>query len=81
MTPKFQKRFSFNDVTNNSVLTASIEYILSIKRFDIPYIKIDTYLFVFMEFILVFYQEIALIFMLYSFAFSILTIAYFRLFC
>ena len=81
MTPKFQKRFSFNDVTNNSVLTASIEYILSIKRFDIPYIKIDTYLFVFMEFILVFYQEIALIFMLYSFVFSILTIAYFRLFC
>ena len=81
MTPKFQKRFSFNDVTNNSVLTASIEYILSVKRFDIPYIKIDTYLFVFMEFILVFYQEIALIFMLYSFVFSILTIAYFRLFC
>ena len=81
MTPKFQKRFSFNDVTNNSVLTASIEYILSIKRFDIPYINIDTYLFVFMEFILVFYQEIALIFMLYSFVFSILTIAYFRLFC
>ena len=64
MTPKFQKRFSFNDVTNNSVLTASIEYILSIKRFDIPYIKIDTYLFVFMEFILVFYQEIALIFVI-----------------
>ena len=81
MTPKFQKRFSFNDVTNNSVLTASTEYILSIKRFDIPYIKIDTYLFVFMEFILVFYQEIALIIMLYSFVFSILTIAYFRLFC
>ena len=46
-----------------------------------PYIKIDTYLFVFMELILVFYQEIALMFMLYSFVFSILTIAYFRLFC
>ena len=27
---------SFNDVKNTSVLTASIEYILSTKRFDVP---------------------------------------------
>ena len=27
---------SFNDIKNTSVLTASIEYILSTKRFDVP---------------------------------------------
>ena len=47
----------------------------------LPYIKIDAYLLVYMEFIFSFYQEIALSFMLFGFVFSILTIFYFRLFC
>ena len=46
-----------------------------------PYIKDNAYLFVYMQFIFSFYQEIAFVFMLFSFVFSILTVAYFRLFC
>ena len=42
---------SFNDVRNTSVLTASFEYTLPTKRFDVPYIKIYTYLFVYLQFI------------------------------
>ena len=63
-----------------SVLTTSIEYILSTKRSNVPfYIYIYTLTLIYLSmciFFLVFYQEIALIFMLFSFLFAIPKIAY-----
>ena len=47
----------------------------------LPYTKIDTYLVVYVQFIFTFYQKIACSFISFSFAFFMLTIAYFRLFC
>ena len=47
----------------------------------LPYIKTDTYLFVYMQFIFSFYQEISRSFILFTFLFSILKIAYFGYFC
>ena len=44
------------------------------------YIKIDTCLIAYMQFIFSFYQDIARSFMLFSFIFPILMIAYYRLF-
>ena len=41
----------FKYVKNTSVLTASVEYMLSTKCFDVPFIKIDICLFVYMQFI------------------------------
>ena len=70
----------FNDVKHTSVLTASTEYILStfwcsfISKLTLIYLSICSLF-------LVFYHEIALIFMLFNFVFSILTITYFRWFC
>ena len=65
----------FNDVKNTSVLIASIGNVISTKLFYVPLY------YVYMQFIFSFYQEIALSFMLFSFVFSIFTIACFRLFC
>ena len=62
-------------------LIAIIKYIISTKRFDLCCIKIDTYLFVYEQIIFSFYQEIFCSFILFSFAFSMLTIAFLRLFC
>ena len=45
----------------------------------LPYIKIDTYLSVYVKFIFSFYQAIACSFILINFVFSILTIVYFGL--
>ena len=45
------------------------------------YIKTDTYLFTYVQFIFSFYPEIAFSFVLCSFVFSILKIAYFKLPC
>ena len=64
MTPTFQKCISlvkveFNDVKSPFVLTASIEYILSTRGFDVP---LPLTYFLMMQFIFSFYQEIALIF-------------------
>ena len=42
---------SFKYVKSTSVLIASVEYILSTKCFDVPFIKIDTCLLVYMQFI------------------------------
>ena len=51
--------------------------VLSTKCSNVPlYIYIETYIFVYVQFILSVYQEIALIFMLFSFLFAIPTIAY-----
>ena len=47
----------------------------------LPYIKIDTYLFVYMQFHFWFDQEIAPSFMLSSYVFSVLSITYLKLFC
>ena len=45
------------------------------------FIEIDNYLFFYVQFIFSFHREIYLSLILFSFLFSILTIAYFRLFC
>ena len=72
---------SFDDVKSPSVLSASTDYVIATKHFDVPlyqnwHLSICLYAVYFGS-----CQEIALIFMLFSFVFSILTIAYFRLFC
>ena len=64
---------AFNDIKNTSVLIAPIEYILML-----PYSKTDAYLFVYVQLILTFYQEIFRSFTLFSSVFSTITIAYFR---
>ena len=46
----------------------------------LPYIKIHTYLFVYVQFVFSFYHKIFCSFILFSFAFSVLTIFYFKLF-
>ena len=75
----------FNDIRNTFILTVSIEYIISTKRFSLllmlPSTKIDTYLFVYVQFIFSFCQANARSFISFSFLFLILTIAFFRLFC
>ena len=72
---------SFDDVKSPSVLSASTDYVIATKHFDVPlyqnwHLSICLYAVYFGS-----CQEIPLIFMLFSFIFSILTIAYFRLFC
>ena len=62
---------------NASQLTASIDNVTSTKRFVASYTKIGTYPFAYVQFIVSFYQEIALSFISFSFVFSVLTIAYF----
>ena len=49
---------SFNDEKNTSILTASIEYIISTKRFDAPLISKLTHLLVYVQFIFCFCHEI-----------------------
>ena len=67
----------FGDHWFISILTVSIEYIISTKRFDVPFhqnwhfIKVHT-LFLYMQCIFRFYKEIAHSFILFSFVFSIL---------
>ena len=72
---------SFNNVKNTSVLIASTKFIIPTKRSDSLFIKIDIYLFVCVQFIFSFYQQIACSFILHSIVFSLLTTGYFRLFC
>ena len=57
---------SFNGVKITSTLTASIEYIISKGVLILTYFKIVNYLFVNMQYIFSFYQETALLFMLFS---------------
>ena len=59
------REHSFNDVKGTSILITSTEYIISRKRFNVLDIKVDTYVFVYMQFTLSFYQEILLSFLFY----------------
>ena len=71
----------FNDLKNTSVLTASVEYILSKNILMFPYIKIDTYLFVYMQFIFSFLSRhcyyIYVFLVLYFLFLRLLTLDYF----
>ena len=49
---------SFNDEKNTFILTASIEYIISTKRFDAPLISKLTHLLAYVQFIFCFCHEI-----------------------
>ena len=77
----FFSKHSFNDLKNPFVLFGTSEHIILMKRFELHYIKTHN-LFVYVQFIFSFYQEIfgSFSFYLSSFIFSILTIAFFRLF-
>ena len=70
---------SFNDEENTSILTASIEYIISTKRFDAPlfqnwhiYLSMSSLSFVFV---------MKLFVNLFCFTFTLVRTAIFRLFC